>query len=142
MDTEKRVPEEERIWMGDFPLKPEDWVVMTLECDGEEYPSLGRVLAVGSRNPDPGVAIELKTPEEFDQHTGGAHSGVKLSRYDSMWAEVEFCKPHCEDTVVKTFFTYQLKEMLEKNELSIVPARDHFVNMKNFVRYVREPKGE
>lgn len=96
MNTEKLVPIEERILMGDFPVKPGDWVVMTLECNGEEYPCLGRVLTVGSRNPDPGVAIEFKTPEDLDQHTGGAHSVVKLSRYDSMWADIEFLKPHME----------------------------------------------
>ena len=137
MEKEKLVPEEKRILMGDFPLKPRDWVVMTLECGGKEYPCLGRVLVVGSRNPDPGVAIELTTPEELEAHTGGAHSVVKLSRHDSMWADIEFLKPNCGDSVVKTFFTYELKEMLEKNEIAYIPPLDHFVNMKNFWRYVR-----
>lgn len=132
------VPEEKRILMGDFPLKPGDWVIMPLDCRGREYPCIGRVLAVGSRNPDPGVSIELKTPEEFDEHTGGAHSVVKLSRYDSMWADIEFLMPHCEDSVIQTFFTYQLKDMLEKNEIAYVPAPDHFVNIKNFLRYARK----
>lgn len=134
------VPAEKRILMGEFPLRPGDWVVMTLECGDEEYPCLGRVLAVGSRNPDPGVATELKAPEELDEHTGGAHSEVRLSRYDSMWVDIEFLRPYCVDSLVKTFFTYELKEMLEKNKIAYIQPQDHFVNMKNFLRYARQKR--
>lgn len=135
------VPEEKRILMGDFPVRPGDWVVMPLECNGEEYPCLGEVLYVGSRNPDPGISIRLTTPEELDSHTGGAHSGVRLSRYDSMWAEVRFIKPGCSDGIVKRFHTYKLKEMLEKNEIGLVPAAYRFESMLDFLRYVRGEKG-
>lgn len=133
---------EKRILMRDFPLRPGDWVVMRLECGGEEYPCLGAVIAIGSRNPDPGIAIELKTPEEFEAHIGGAHGGVRLSRLDSMWAEIQFIKPRCEDAVVKKFFTYDLVEKMKKNEISFVPPEYHFINMENFVRYIRGEKGE
>lgn len=142
METEKRVHAEERILMRDFPLRPGDWVVMRLECCGNDYPCLGEVIAVGSRNPDPGVAIELKTPEEFEAHIGGAHGGVRLSRLDSMWAEIKFIKPHCEDAVVKKFFTYDLVEKMGKNKISFVPPEDRFINMENFLRYVKEKKAD
>lgn len=116
---EQRMPEEKRIFMKDFPVKPECLVIRRLlSLDGNEYPFIGKCRVVYSRNPDPGVAISLTTKEEFEQHVGGIHSSIKLSYETSMWAEMVFAKPGEIETIV--LHTYELVEEIAKNELVVL----------------------
>src|SRR3989344_7814075 len=107
---EKRVPEDKRILMKDFPLSPGDVVVAALECRecDEEVSALGNVKSVFSRNPDPGITIELKTKEDLMRHLGGEHNNVKLSRYDSMWAHMFFVMPCCFAYKITDVYTYDI----------------------------------
>jgi len=131
----KRVPEGERILMKDFPLMPGDIVVATLECVdcGEELPMLGEVKSVFSRNPDPGVTIELKTKEDLILHLGGEHNNVKLSRYDSMWAHILFVTPCCLVFKTTDIYTYNLVAELKNNNLAKIGPELFFANFQNFV---------
>lgn len=126
------VAEDKRIAMGEFPLKPGDIVVMTLNhIQEDERPWLGKVMEVYSRNPDPGYTIALRTKEEFEEHTGGIHSPVRLSRDDSMWALIIFATP--EGPVANIFHTYELTEMIKNNELKKVESEDFFSNHLNIL---------
>src|SRR3989338_3052464 len=131
----KRVPEGERILMKDFPLMPGDIVVATLECVdcGEELPMLGEVKSVFSRNPDPGVTIELKTKEDLIRHLGGEHNNVKLSRYDSMWAHMFFVMPCCFAYKITDVYTYDIVEDLGRNHLAKLDPGLFFANFQNYV---------
>ena len=119
------VPEDERILMDKFPLRPQDIVVMPLNHIVEdERPYLGQVLMVYSRNPDPGYTIALSTQEDFDRHVAGPHSSVHLTQEQSMWALIVFMTP--AGPVAKIFHTYELLSMIAKNYLTIVDPRDFF----------------
>ena len=136
---EKRVPEDKRILMKDFPLSPGDVVVAALECRecDEEVSALGNVKSVFSRNPDPGITIELKTKEDLMRHLGGEHNNVKLSRYDSMWAHILFVMPCCLSYETTDVYTYDLVEDLGRNHLARLDSGLLFANFQNFVLQVR-----
>jgi|SRR3989338_4315606 len=120
------MPENERILMGEFPLKPGDIVVMMLDPADIKYavvgekPWLGYVSEVFLRNPDPGVTTVARTKKELDALTGGIHSPVRLKYFDTMWARVVFAVPG--GSVSKEFHTYELVDMIKKNELAVIAS--------------------
>lgn len=127
-------PEEERIPMRDFPLKPGDFVIKRFSpmVSGQDAPWLGRVRTVYSRNPDPGVTIALHSKEEFDELTGGIHESVRLKYEDTMWAEVVFPIPG-ENPIIEMLHTYEIVEMLSKNELARIDPEDIWNQYQNIM---------
>lgn len=138
--SRKTVPETERILMKNFPLMPRDLVVATLECADcdEKLPCIGEVQSVFSRNPDPGVTVELKTKEDFAAHIGGEHNLVKLSRYDSMWANILFSLPCCMEFITSDIYTYDLVGELKNNSLARIGPELFFTNFRNFILLARK----
>ncbi|KKS39020.1 MAG: hypothetical protein UV01_C0001G0096 [Parcubacteria group bacterium GW2011_GWA2_42_14] len=106
------VSESERILMNEFPVKPGNMVLITLDpidikhAVDEGKPWLGYVTEVFLRNHDPGVTVAIRTPEEFNELTGGVHSPVRLKCSDTMWARIVFAVPG--GSVSKEFHTYEL----------------------------------
>lgn len=121
------IPENERILMGEFPLKPGDIVLIMLDradiknlaVEGDKS-WLGHVSEVFLRNPDPGVTVAARTPQELDELTGGIHSNVHLRYSDTMWARIVFAVPG--ESVSKEFHTYELVEMFKNNELAVIAS--------------------
>lgn len=123
------VPENERILMGEFPLKPGNIVLMMLDradiknlAVESERPWLGHVSEVFLRNPDPGVTVGARTEKELEELTGGIHSNVRLRYSDTMWARIVFAVPG--GSVSREFHTYELVEMLKNNELAVIASGD------------------
>lgn len=128
------MPEDKRIPMREFPLKPGDFVIKRFGpmVSGQDAPWLGRVRTVYSRNPDPGVTIALNSIEEFNELVGGIHEKVKLKYDDTMWAEVVFPVP-AETPVIEIMHTYEIVEMLSKNEIAIIDPENFWEQYQNIL---------
>ena len=128
------VPEDKRIPMRDFPLMPGDFVIKRFGpmVSGEDAPWLGRVRTVYSRNPDPGVTIALGSKEEFDELVRGVHESVRLRYNDTMWAEIVFPIPG-ENPLIEMLHTYEITEMMGKNELTKIDPEDLWDQYQNII---------
>ena len=99
---------------------------------GQDAPWLGKVRTVYSRNPDPGVTVALNSESEFNELVGGIHESVRLKYDDTMWAEIVFPIPG-ENPIIEMLHTYEIVEMLFKNELARVGQENVWDQYQNII---------
>ncbi|KKU51895.1 MAG: hypothetical protein A3H69_00310 [Candidatus Sungbacteria bacterium RIFCSPLOWO2_02_FULL_47_9] len=120
------VPEEKRIPMREFPLKPGDVIVQSFnQVTEEEQIHLGKVMEVYVRNPE-GYTVAARTSEDLEALYGGPHTNIRLRYEDTMYALVVFAT--IAGPVAKCFYAYDIVDMMSKNELQVVRPDDFFSN--------------